>query len=65
MCTAVLIGRDPANPPPPRIWAHIRGRFWQAKIDDISFCDPLLNTLGVEKARKKVITRKFNYQPFY
>ncbi len=22
--------------PPPRIWAHIRGRYWSAKIDDIS-----------------------------
>ncbi len=26
---------DPATPPPP-IWAHIRGRYWSAKIDDIS-----------------------------
>jgi hypothetical protein len=25
----------PRNPPP-RIWAHIRGRYWSAKIDDIS-----------------------------
>ncbi len=26
----------PRNPPPPRIWAHIRGRYWSAiKIDDI------------------------------
>ncbi len=23
-------------PPSPRIWAHIRGRYWSAKIDDIS-----------------------------
>ncbi len=22
--------------PPPRIWAQIRGRYWSAKIDDIS-----------------------------
>jgi hypothetical protein len=22
--------------PPPRIWAHIRGHYWSAKIDDIS-----------------------------
>ncbi len=40
MCTAVLIGWDPATSPPPhpspRIWAHIRGRYWSAKIDDIS-----------------------------
>jgi hypothetical protein len=21
---------------PPRIWAHIRGRYWSASIDDIS-----------------------------
>jgi hypothetical protein len=27
--TAVLIGLDTATPPlPPRIWAHIRGRYW-------------------------------------
>ncbi len=26
----------PRNPPPPRIWAHIRGRSWSAKIDDFS-----------------------------
>ncbi len=24
------------HPPPPRIWAHIRGGYWSAKIDDIS-----------------------------
>ncbi len=27
LCTAVLIGWDPATPPSPRIWAHIRGRY--------------------------------------
>ncbi len=38
LCTTVLIGRDPATPPPPlRIWAHIRVRYWSAKIDDISW----------------------------
>jgi hypothetical protein len=26
----------PATPPLPRIWAHIRGRYWAAKMDDIS-----------------------------
>jgi hypothetical protein len=36
LCTAVLIGRDPATPPLPRIWARIRGRYWSAKINDIS-----------------------------
>jgi hypothetical protein len=41
LCTHVLIGRDPATPPLPRIWAHIGGRYWSAKIDDISFfCNP-------------------------
>jgi hypothetical protein len=24
------------TPPPSRIWAQIRGRYWSAKIDDIS-----------------------------
>ncbi len=24
-------------PPPPSIWAHIRGRYWSAKLDDISY----------------------------
>jgi hypothetical protein len=35
LCTAVLIGLDPATPLP-RFWARIRGRYWSAKIDDIS-----------------------------
>ncbi len=26
--------------PPPRIWAHKRGRYWSAKIDDISCVTP-------------------------
>jgi hypothetical protein len=30
----------PRTPPPPCIWVQIRGRYWSAKIDDIS--DPLL-----------------------
>ncbi len=34
--TAVLIGWDPASPPPP-IWSNIRGCYWSAKIDDKSF----------------------------
>ncbi len=38
MCTAVLICWDPATPPPspPRIWTRIRGRYWSAKIGEIS-----------------------------
>ncbi len=31
---------NPATPPPPRIWALIRGRYWSAKIDDISLFPP-------------------------
>ncbi len=27
---------NPTTPPLPRIWAHIRGRYWSANIDDIS-----------------------------
>jgi hypothetical protein len=34
-CTHWLTPRTP-YPPPSRIWAHIRGRYWLAKIDDIS-----------------------------
>jgi hypothetical protein len=26
----------PRNSPSPRIWAHLRGSYWSAKIDDIS-----------------------------
>ncbi len=38
----VLIGWDPATSPSPspRIWAHIRRRYWSAKIDDISVWPP-------------------------
>jgi hypothetical protein len=47
MCTAVLIGLDPASPPPPRIWSHMQGCLLvsQDKIDDdISLRSPVLNT---------------------
>ncbi len=29
--------------PPPRIWAHIRRRYWSAKIDDISLWPPAIS----------------------
>jgi hypothetical protein len=45
MCTAVLIGWDPAPPPSPCFWAQIRGRYWSAKIDDISLWPPGHNLL--------------------
>jgi hypothetical protein len=36
LCTAALIDwLRPYNAPPLRIWAHIRGRYWSAEIDDI------------------------------
>ncbi len=49
LCTAALIGWDPARPqlppPPPRIWAHIRGRYWSAKMQQTtSLCDHLVKT---------------------
>ncbi len=48
MCRAVLISWDTATPPPPHpspiIWAHIRGRYWSAKIDDMSLWSPALHT---------------------
>jgi hypothetical protein len=34
MCTAVLETFQPS--PSPRIWAHIRWRYWSSKVDDIS-----------------------------
>jgi hypothetical protein len=37
-CTHWLRPRNHAPPTP--IWAHIRGRYWSAKIDDISLWPP-------------------------
>ncbi len=37
--------------PSPRIWAHIRGRYWSVKIDDISLWPPALNPLAKENGR--------------
>ncbi len=37
-CTHWLRPRN--NPPPPRIWAHMQGRYWSAEIDDISSWPP-------------------------
>jgi hypothetical protein len=37
----------PRNPPPLPI--HIQGRYWSAKIDDISLCPPRMDG-GVKKA---------------
>ncbi len=42
-CT-VLIGWDPATPPP-RIWAHTRGRYWSAKSQRHLFVTPPGNNI--------------------
>jgi hypothetical protein len=44
MGTVVLYSLNKTPHPPPRIWAHIRGRNWSAKIDDISLEPPARNT---------------------
>ncbi len=36
------LAETPQLPPPPRIWAHIRGRYWSAKIET-SLCYPLVS----------------------
>jgi hypothetical protein len=34
-CKAVyLLAETPQLLPSPRIWAHLRGRYWSAKMDD-------------------------------
>jgi hypothetical protein len=38
LCTNWLRPRNPS--PSHRIWAHILGRYWSAKIDDISLRPP-------------------------
>jgi hypothetical protein len=46
LCTAVLIVWDFVTPPSPSIWAHLRGRYWAAKIDDTSLWPPGKNGCG-------------------
>ncbi len=59
---------QPRNPPP-HSWAHIRGRYWPAKIDDISLW-PLINIIptrhpcqwrnrGLLRTPKKLIFTSF------
>jgi hypothetical protein len=48
-CTHWLRHRNPP-PPFPRIWTHIRGRYWSAKIDDISLRPPAAITRADNKA---------------
>ncbi len=56
-CTHWMSSR---NPPPPRFWAHIRGRYWSAKKDDISLWPPVTraslnpnSSIGQPYCRKK------------
>jgi hypothetical protein len=35
-CAQLYSLAETPHPPPPRLWAYIRGRYWSAKIDDIS-----------------------------
>ncbi len=63
MCTAVLSGWDPAAPPP-RIWAHIRGRYWSAKIDDISLW-PLASSFLHGKSKWITVVIKFTLLMIY
>jgi hypothetical protein len=56
MCSAVLIDWDPAtSPPSPRIWAHIRGPYWPAKIDNISLWPPAYCTAVGNGAMNKFV----------
>ncbi len=45
----------PRNSPYPRIWAHIRGRYWSAKIDDISLWPPYVLEWSRHHASNEVI----------
>ncbi len=74
MCTAVLIGwvwdlATAAPPPPsPRIGTRIRGRYWSAKIDDISLLTPCLKLTKVSICQELLIGILFinaNYKSFY
>jgi hypothetical protein len=57
------LAETPQLPPSPRIRAHIRGRYWSAKIDDISlqpadctllvFCDQKYELADKKKDKKE------------
>jgi hypothetical protein len=44
----------PQPPPSPRIWTHIRGRYWSAKKDDISMLLPAFFFLTAGDERRLV-----------
>jgi hypothetical protein len=39
------LAETPQLPPTPCVWAHLRGRYWSAKIDDISLWPPAVQQL--------------------
>ncbi len=69
MCTDQIysLAETPDPPPPPacRIWAHILGRYWSAKI---SLCDPLILDFCMFilscRPKKRLITSRI-YNAFY
>ncbi len=48
------LAKTPQLPPPPRIWAHIRGRYWSAKIDDFSAVEEIGRKVSENKYRKEM-----------
>ncbi len=60
--SCILIGWDPATPPPPPpIWSHIRGRYWSAKIDDISLWPPGIRSHAEDNAKIPSALKIFSY----
>ncbi len=57
-CTHGL--RPRTTPPIPRIWAHIWGHHWLAKIDDISLLPPACNHRTKIKGRIGTVYRSFS-----
>ena len=51
-CTHWLRPRNSTHSP--RIWTHIRGRYWSAKIDDICLEPPDLSFLNARDAASKI-----------
>ncbi len=45
-CAQLYSLAETPQSPPPRIWAHIRERYWSAKVDDISLWPPGLQSIS-------------------
>ncbi len=50
-------------PSPSRIWAHIRGRYWSAKVDDISLWSPRFVPLMPTWTRSMFSTLQIVFTP--